>query len=268
MRKVLTIELLFAIAQLCDLRAQTVSDDAIHTLTALLEGKGFVPIPAGEFVMGSSDGNPDEQPPHRVRITRPFEMGRFEVTQAQWVAVMRDPHERPATAEAARSVDPSQFRDPAKPVDSVSWDDVQRFLQKLNKRHPEYLYRLPTEAEWEYACRAGQAVSADSRLDEIAWYEAISEGRTQPVGRKKPNAWGLYDMLGNVFEWVQDGYAPDYYAASPASDPTGPATSSYKAYRGCAWLSAAKHCRPTYRGFDFPNPGHYSVGFRIVRTRR
>ena len=240
------------------------ADETLHSVTALIDGRGFVPIPAGEFIMGSAGGNADEQPPHRVRITSPFEMAKFEVTQAQWDAVMRDPH----AAKDAPPVNKSHFKGAAKPVENVSWDDAQQFIHRLNKRDPQHTYRLPTEAEWEYASRAGRSELASVPLGEAAWFEGTAERQTHAVGQKKANAWGLHDMLGNVSEWVQDWFAPDAYSTADTVDPKGPASGSYKVHRGCAWLSAAKQCRPTYRAFDFPNPGQYSIGFRLVRTRK
>lgn len=234
-----------------------------HSLTFLLEGDAFVSIPAGEFTMGSRSGNADEAPPHRIRISRPFELSRFEVTQAQWRAVMDSPHSKPRTEEELARIDPSHFKGPELPVESVSWDAVQEFLNILNKREKVYVYRLPTEAEWEYA-----AVTGQSAPESAAWCEEASGRRTRPIGEKPADKRGLHDMLGNVMEWVSDWYAPDYYASAPRIDPHGAATRSYKVYRGGAWLSPASQCRPTYRGFDFPNTGYYSVGFRLVRKRR
>jgi formylglycine-generating enzyme required for sulfatase activity len=245
-----------------------VADETLHTLTALLDGKTFVQIPPGEFLMGSPDGNPDEQPPRKIQISKGFQLGKIEVTQAQWDAVMRNPHGGPGTEEDRSAVNPSHFKGPSRPVENVSWDDVQQFLQRLNKRDPQHLYRLPTEAEWEYACRAGEADAAGRAPEEAAWFTGNANRQTHPVGRKQPNAWGLQDMLGNVFEWVQDWYAPDAYTAGDNVDPAGPESSSYKVYRGCAWLSEAKQCRPAFRGFDFPNSPSYAVGFRLVRTAR
>jgi len=239
-----------------------------HSLTYLLEGNAFAQIPAGEFLMGSRSGNADEAPPHRVRISKGFEMGKFEVTQAQWKAVMDSPHHESKGADNDRNIDPSHFKGATLPVESVSWDSVQTFLRLLNLRDEHYTYRLPTEAEWEYAARAGQTADAPANLDQAAWCESNSEGKPQPVAQKAPNAWGLHDMLGNVMEWVQDWYAPDAYVTSPRNDPRGPATSSYKVYRGGAWLSDSKQCRVAFRGFDFPSGGYYSVGFRLVRTRK
>jgi formylglycine-generating enzyme required for sulfatase activity len=250
----------------CSAAAQTPGPAPLHSLTYLIKGKAFARIPAGEFTMGSRNGNPDEQPPHRVRIPGAFEMGRYEVTQAQWRAVMDSPH-NPKTAEAAAMIDPSHFKGPSLPVETVSWDAVHTFISILNKRDTKYQYRLPTEAEWEYAARAGRSGDTPGAMD-TAWCTATSGGRTHPVGEKPANAWGIHDIIGNVMEWVEDWYAPDYYEGSPTVGPRGPASSSYKVYRGGAWLSDAKQCRPAFRGFDFPTAGYYSVGFRLVRTPR
>ena len=173
-------------------------------------GMEFVGIPAGEFMMGCSAGDTtcdaDEKPSHQVQITKPFEIGKYEVTQAQWQAVMGS--------------NPSTIKGDNRPVETVSKDEAQDFLARLTAMNDGYRYRLPTEAEWEYAARAGQAVPA--LLDDVAWYAANSGNETHPVGQKKPNAWGLYDTLGNVREWVSDAYARDYYSNSPAADPAGP----------------------------------------------
>lgn len=244
------------------------ADVPLHSLSALLDGSGFVRIPAGEFLMGSNDGIADERPRHRVRISQSFEMGKVEVTQAQWDAVMRDPHVRPNSRDGEPSVNPSQFKGPTRPVENVPWDAVQAFIQRLNTRDPKHVYRLPTEAEWEYASRAGAADEASKDLDSIAWYEANAGGQTQPVGQKSPNGWGLHDMQGNIREWVQDWYGPEYYEGSPLTDPRGPASGSYRVYRGCGWFSAAQYCRASFRGFDFPGSGEYSVGFRLVRMEK
>jgi formylglycine-generating enzyme required for sulfatase activity len=242
------------------------ADVPLYSLTALLDGSGFVKIPAGEFMMGSSDDTSDEDPVHRVRISQGFEMGKVEVTQTQWEAVMRNAHARAEAKGGPQDVNPSHFKGPTRPVESVSWDAVQQFLQRLNARDPKYLYRLPTEAEWEYAARAGSASDLPKDIDSEAWYEANSGGETQAVGQKAPNAWGLYDIFGNVREWVQDWYGAEYYSGSPAADPHGPATGSYKVYRGGTWHSAAKYCRAASREFNFPISEEYSVGFRLVRT--
>jgi formylglycine-generating enzyme required for sulfatase activity len=174
-------------------------------------GMEFVKIAPGEFVMGcATDDNScgaDEKPAHHVQITKAFEIGKYEVTQAQWQAVMGS--------------NPSTIKGDDHPVETVSKNDVHDFLSRLNARNDGYKYRLPTEAEWEYAARAGTA-AAQASLDEIAWYAANSGDETHRVGTKQPNAWGLYDMLGNVREWVEDVYTRDFYGNSPTADPTGP----------------------------------------------
>ena len=176
-------------------------------------GIEFVKIEPGEFMMGCStndDGcKADEKPAHRVRITKAFEIGKYEVTQTQWQAVM--------------GTNPSVLRGEDRPVESITKGEAQDFLNKLNARSDGYQYRLPTEAEWEYAARAGSTGPFAGELDEIAWYAGNSEDETHPVGKKKSNAWGIYDMHGNVREWVQDFYSANYYSVSPTEDPTGPA---------------------------------------------
>jgi formylglycine-generating enzyme required for sulfatase activity len=240
--------------------------EKLSGLEALLDGSGFVRIPAGEFMMGANNGNEDEKPPHQVRIRQSFEMGKFEVTQRQWEAVMSRPpeaHARPGSVPAV--VNPSHFKGPSLPVENVSWEDVQQFLRALNARDRQHEYRLPTEAEWEYACRAGQE-GEPNELETLAWYKDNSTGQTQPVGQKQPNAWGLHDMRGNVWEWVQDWYDHNYYKNSPATDPPGPEAASYRVYRGGSWYSNATDCRAAIRGFDLPSNHYYSLGLRLVRT--
>jgi formylglycine-generating enzyme required for sulfatase activity len=174
----------------------------------------FVKIAPGEFSMGCSDGdtacNEDEKPSHKVKLTKSFELGKYEVTQAQYQAVM--------------GANPSTIKGENRPVETVSRMDAQDFLDRLNARNDGYRYRLPTEAEWEYAARAGSTGPYAGALDDIAWYAGNSGDETHPVGQRKPNRWGLYDMEGNVREWVSDWYSRTYYTSSPSVDPTGPAT--------------------------------------------
>jgi formylglycine-generating enzyme required for sulfatase activity len=220
----------------------------------------MVLIPAGQFLMGSSDSDKDargaEKPQHQVRITKPFYLGKYEVQQEQWEAVMGN--------------NPSYFKGPKNPVEAVSWNDCQHFLDKLNKRqgNPAGKFVLPTEAKWEYACRAGSKTrycfgDDASKLDEYAWYGKNSDGKTHPVGEKKPSAWGLYDMHGNVWEWCQDWYGDGYYAKSPTDDPTGPATGSYRVIRGGSWISPAGGCRSAGRCRFLPGIRFYFLGFRV-----
>jgi len=240
-----------------------------YALGPLLDGSGFVPIPAGEFLMGTSNDIAAEGPPHRVRISTSFEMSKFEVTQSQWAAVMGTAHPsrepaRGVPAEPAAANNPSHFTDPRFPVENVSWNDVQRFLVNMNARDTKHVYRLPTEAEWEYASGGGTAEGSVRNLGDIAWFKPNSGDETHPVGQKAPSAWGLYDMQGNVSEWVQDWFG-SYPEGSLAIDPRGPESGSYRVYRGCGWFSPAADCRSAFRAFNFPTDGYYNVGFRLVR---
>ena len=212
--------------------------------------------------MGSypGEGSDDEHPRHQVVISKDFQMLEFEVTQAQWEAVMGN--------------NPSSFSGDNNPVESVSWHDCQSFISKLNELDSDYTYRLPTEAEWEYACRAGSDTTYShgndsGQLGEYAWYDDNSNSRTHPVGEKKPNAWDLYDMHGNVWEWCQDWYDGDYYDNSPGTDPQGPNSGSYRVIRGGGWRNDAGYCRSAFRdghpgGCD---GGDYDFGLRLVRLQ-
>jgi formylglycine-generating enzyme required for sulfatase activity len=226
-------------------------------------GMEFVLIPAGTFIMGSPDSDPDahdrEKPPHQVTLSQDFYLGKYPVTQAQWEAVM--------------GTNPSRFFKGAdRPVGQVSWDDVQAFMQKLNEREGVDHYRLPTEAEWEYACRAGSGTRYHfgddaARLSDYAWYRANSEGQTHPVGQKQPNAWGLYDMHGNVWEWVQDWYGA--YTANPVTNPIGPTSGADHVIRGGCWSHPARHARSAFRSRPLPAlPGgrHDDFGFRCLSS--
>jgi formylglycine-generating enzyme required for sulfatase activity len=211
----------------------------------------FVRIPAGEFDMGSESGDPHERPVHRVRISKAFEMGKYPVTQAQWEAVMGS--------------NPSRFRGDERPVEQVSWNDVQVFLEKLDAKKDGYRYRLPTEAEWEYAARAGTTVDCVPDLDAMAWHKENSEGETHPVGQKQPNGWGLYDMLGNVWEWCQDSFCADYYKESPGVDPPDPSSGKYRVVRGGSFVDGAGYVRVCSRMPFGAGGRHGFSGFRCVR---
>jgi formylglycine-generating enzyme required for sulfatase activity len=214
----------------------------------------LVLVPAGEFMMGSADSDKDasvwEKPQHRIRITKPFYLGRYLVTQEQWEAVMGN--------------NPSEFKGPKNPVETVSWDDCQRFLGKLNAKSAAGIgsFQLPTEAQWEYACRAGSKTTYCCGDD--AWYDANSRGKSHPVGEKKPNAWGLYDMHGNVGECCQDWYEAGYYVHSPMDDPTGAAGGSGRVVRGGNWGTPAGYCRPAFRSVvDNLGRRFNHLGFRV-----
>ena len=226
-------------------------------------GMEFELLPPGQFNIGSRgrDADPDEQPVTPVRIGRPFYMGKHEITQGQWKAVM------------GTEANPSKSRicDEC-PVESVTWENVIEFVRRLNESlDTTMLYRLPTEAEWEYAARAGQEGDRYAPLDLIAWHEGNScegnsceenSGQTYPVGQKRANGFGLHDMLGNVWEWVQDWYGP--YPEMSTADPVGPARGTERVRRGCSWYSKAQSCRLANRYSSSPDYRASNLGFRLV----
>jgi len=223
-------------------------------------GMEFVSIPAGSFKMGgdkiSEQAEDHENPRHMVKISRAFFMGKYAVTQIQWSTIMK--------------ANPSEFMTDLRPVERVSWNDVEAFIQKLNTKEETNTYRLPTEAEWEYAARAGSESaytfgSDGNMLSQYAWYGKNSEGQTHPVGRLKPNTWGLYDMHGNVHEWCQDWFDRTYYAQSPSVDPLGPATGLARALRGGDWGSQDWYCRCASRSLSSPDRRSNRLGFRLVK---
>lgn len=217
----------------------------------------FVNIPAGSFMMGCSAGDKEcyaeEKPIHRVTITKPFEIGKYQVTQAEY--------------EAVTSTNPSDSKgSPNLPVESVSWDDAQKFCEALTRKGDGYRYRLPSEAEWEYAARGGDSSCRYGLLDAVAWYRDNSGGTTHPVGEKMPNRFGLYDTLGNVWEWVEDWYGITFYGRSPESDPTGPLTGEYRLARGGSYRGLVRgHARVSSRYIQKPNVRSIVIGFRCVR---
>jgi formylglycine-generating enzyme required for sulfatase activity len=226
----------------CTLYAQTAKPPET-TKNAI--GMEFVKIPPGEFLMGCSAGDAkcgeDEKPQHKVRITKGFEMGKYEVTQAQYKAVVG--------AEALQAAIPGDNL----PVENVTKAEAIRFMDALTAKNDGFKYRLPTEAEWEYAARAGNAAALYGPLDEIAWHQGNSDDTTHPVGQKKPNAWGLYDVLGNVREWTNDIWLATYYANSPVDDPPGaPQNSGMSGQPG--FQGGAGSALPLIRGGGWDNP--------------
>lgn len=212
----------------------------------------LVYITPGSFAMGSPTGDDDDRTVHGVTLTRPFLMGRYEVTQAQWMAVMGS--------------NPSYFTgDPTMPVESVTFNDIQAFLSKLNGQ-TDGGWRLPTEAEWEYACRAGTMGEYAGELVPMAWFDANSDETTHPVGGKKPNAWGLYDMHGNVWEFCSDWFGP--YSAEAQTDPTGPESGTERVYRGGSWNFFSRLCRSSFRDGYAQDVKFNDLGFRLVKDVR
>lgn len=220
-------------------------------------GMEFVLIPSGSFTMGCNknfeDCSDDETPQHQVTISRDFYLGKHEVTQAQWVAVMGD--------------NPSKFKGRTNPVEQVSWEDVQRFIEKLNQMEGKK-YRLPTEAEWEYACRAGSTTTYSfgdekGQLGQYAWFDGNSGEQTHPVGQLQPNAWGLYDMHGNIWEWVSDWH--ENYSTGPQTDPVGPSSGVDRVLRGCSWgTNRPEYVRSAARSWFTPGYRSDTFGFRLV----
>ncbi len=205
----------------------------------------------GHFMMGSplaERGRFDDEPQHQVTLTKGFWLGKYEVTQRQWQSVMGE--------------NPSKFKDPDRPVESVSWEDCNAFLRKLNADLGG-VARFPTEAEWEYACRAGNdsPISGTGLLSEMAWYDANSGNETHPVGKNHPNAWGFFDMHGNVLEWCYDWFGK---FDAKATDPKGPSIGSFRVLRGGCWFFYARDCRSAYRLKRDPALRNAIFGFRLA----
>jgi len=230
-------------------------------------GMEFVLIQPGRFMMGSPEDEPGRytgERLHAVNLTNPFYMQTTEVTQDQWKLVMgKNPSSHKRCGDNC-------------PVEQVSWDDVQKFIQKLNQKERMGKYRLPTEAEWEYACRAGSTTAfpngnitelgceRDDNLDSIGWYCGNSNNMIHPVAQKRPNAWGLHDMIGNVQEWCQDWFG--VYPYDEVTNPKGPPSGSYRVMRGGVWYSPARDCRCASRFGSPPRYRFRHIGFRLCRT--
>jgi formylglycine-generating enzyme required for sulfatase activity len=211
----------------------------------------FVLIRAGAFAMSSDNGLPDAPAPRRIDVDKPFYLARYETTQAQWQAVM--------------GTNPSEFKGPNLPVENVSWSDCRSFLARLNARSPGAGFDLPTEAQWEYACRAGSTTkwctgNDESRVEQCAWFVGDSGFSTHPVGEKKPNAWGLHDMHGNVWEWCADTVAGEC-----GDGPRREGEGTNRVFRGGSWYYSAAGARSGSRGWgDAANLRRSTVGFRVA----
>ena len=227
----------------------------------------FVLIKPGTFIMGSRFDEPmrdDDEIRHKVTLTKKIRIQATEVTQSQWKEIMGN--------------NPSYFKDCADncPVERVSWNDCREFIRRLNKREGAAKYRLPTEAEWEYVCRAGgltafadgemtgRRCGHDPILDEMGWYCGNSGKMTHPVGQRQPNKWGIFDMHGNVWEWCEDWYGK--YPSGHVTDPSGPSSGRRRVFRGGGWLHNISHCRSANRFRDNPDFSSRYIGFRLVKT--
>ena len=241
----------------------------------------LIPVEGGTFMMGAtseqgSEAESDEKPAHRVTVGN-FFIGETEVTQGLWYDVMGT---NPSDFQGSNSAFSSRWRE--LPVENVSWDDCQEFINRLNNRrnemdlgdYPHWKFRLPTEAEWEYAARGGSKsrgykYSGSNNINDVAWYDGnsnMSQGGTQthPVGTKQANELGIYDMSGNVYEWCQDWYSSSYYGNSPNSNPCNTQSASYRVLRGGSWFNYAQNCRVAFRYDGFPDFRYFNYGLRLV----
>jgi formylglycine-generating enzyme required for sulfatase activity len=222
----------------------------VQTLRVANLDMKFAWVPPGAFQMGGNAYS-GEKPVHRVKLTKGFYLGVTPVTQAQWQAVMGN--------------NPSRFRGDDRPVEQVSWDDCQEFCAKLTQLTGKPV-RLPTEAEWEYACRAGTTSdyysgTGEEALKKVGWYHGNSKQQTQPVGKLAPNAWGLYDVHGNVWEWCQDWYGP--YPSDNIEDYEGPNSGDGRVLRGGSWGDDAEYCRAAFRCRYAPGTRNLYLGSRV-----
>ena len=221
-----------------------------NTYTDPVTGMEFVWVRGVCYQMGSNDGSGDERPVHKVCIDD-YYIGRYEVTQKQWRTIMGN--------------NPSRLEGENNPVEMVSWNDIQKYIKKLNSQSGRF-YRLPTEAEWEYAARGGQdhIYSGSNDVAVVAWYDGNSGGKTHPVGRRKANGFGLYDMSGNVWEWCSDWYGENYYSNSPSTNPSGSIIGTERICRGGCWSNAPSRVRVVDRYSKYPGLRYGNLGFRLV----
>jgi formylglycine-generating enzyme required for sulfatase activity len=228
-------------------------------------GMELVYVLAGSFMMGS-DMHDNEKPVHRVTIGKDFYMGRYEVTQEQWRKVkgttVQQQGNKVSTSEILSGEGDNY------PMYYVSWDEAQEFIKKLNAQNDGYTYRLPSEAEWEYACRSGTTGDYAGNLDSMAWYYDNSDGKSHPVGQKQANAWGLYDMHGNVLEWCQDWYQDSYNGAPTDGSAWVSGGGQKRLLRGGSWYNHAIGLRSAERVRTPPDNRSNIIGFRLVAVAR
>lgn len=253
------------IGELRKITTEPQSSKIHETFTSPSTGMEFVLIPAGEFMMGSPNKTgtvnslisfSTTSPAHEVSIEYDFYLGKFPVTQKQWIEVMGE--------------NPSKIKDDNRPIENISWYDTQEFIKKLNEMEETDKYRLPSEAEWEYACRAGTQTKYSfgddaAELNKYAWYSKNSYNETHPVGRRKPNHWGLYDMNGNIWERVQDTWHSNYICAPSDGSAKENGDNSRQPIRGGAFYSFAGNCHSAYRLSAKSNSRKKDIGFRLLR---
>jgi formylglycine-generating enzyme required for sulfatase activity len=264
MRKGLRLIFLFAIISAIGLWGQTATFESNNGTKQPVPNAGdvetiggieFVYIPAGNFILGSPDGegNDNEHPRHRIELNG-FWIGKYEVTQTQWSNVL--------------GRNPSYRKGNDMPVEKVSWNDCQEFCRKFNTKYGANI-RFPTEAEWEYAYRAGSTTKyywGNSIDGDYTWHSGNSDNQTHPVGQKKPNNWGLYDMTGNVWEWCQDWFKDDYYAISPVNNPECTNNNNgNKILRGGSYFNNDDYCRSSFRNYGPPSLIRPVIGFRPAK---
>jgi sulfatase modifying factor 1 len=271
---------MFKLASYCFLLLLSTFSFTLHAESAVTQpdiGLKFVTIPAGQFIMGTADLKQaladlpdteaamikDETPAHTVIFEKSFQLSQTEVTQKVWLDIMGS---KPGPAINWQAENWQQL-----PVVSVSWNAAEKFITKLNQRADHRHYRLPTEAEWEYAARAGSTdlrPFAKIEMDEYAWYINSSNDEVQPVAQLKANKWGLYDMYGNVWEWVADWYSPSTYTESAKISPQGPQQGTKKVRRGGSYHCPPQLIRPAYRAADTTDKAYSVQGFRLVVENR
>ena len=235
----------------------SVPETSSHSIIEPATGMEFLPIPAGCFPMGETTGDGDEKPVHNVCLDA-FYIGKYEVTQKQWLHLTG---KRPSFFSSCGD---------NCPVESVSWNDAQEFIRTLNSLNGG-TYRLATEAEWEYACRSGgktERFCGGDDVNTVAWHDKSSNSHPHPTGEKRPNGLGIYDMSGNVWEWVSDLYDKDYYSKSSARNPEGALLGSTRVIRGGSWYNDSRNVRATLRSSDKPDHRSINLGFRLVYSTR
>ena len=273
MKKTLFLLLVVAMSTIVGTSQETASNLKRNSL-----GMEFVLIPKGEFDMGSSNQDisevlneckksgssckkeafDDEKPRRKVSISAPFWLGRYEVTQSQWERVM--------------GTNPSVFKDcgPNCPVENISWNDAKRFVSAMNSRNDGFVYSLPSEAQWEYAARGGTSGLRYGAIDEVSWFLGNSGGSTKPVGGKSPNSFGLHDMLGNVWEWVEDVYAAEFSPAIPTDGTPNLIVGMplIRVAKGCYWGCSPFNTRISFRFNNLTSEKNSGNGLRLVARER